>query len=762
MTHNNQAPMQLSPKSPSSPYYPSPPTRDFYYEVEKGHSLQDYINILLRRKRWIIGVFLAIVFLVGLVTFTRTPTYRSVTMLEINKDNPGSGLGVGDSMGGMAGWGFARSFQNTQYKILESRSLALRVIKVLNLGEHPDYAFLKEGAQDKSEAEIKNKMANLFLGRLAIQPIKQTMLVNVAYQSTDRVMAKKVLDVIADEYMFLLIDRRNESYRLVRNWLDKQLNEWSDKVQEAQKKLYKFGQKSDIYMVEEKVGEPSGQSGNVIYQKFVDLSALLTKAQADKLAKKGQYQQIRDKGPDAPLIVNNPLIATLREQLVTQQSKVSGLDKIYLDAHPEMQAESAKLRELRNRLNAEVKRLQESILSDYQAATRTEKLLQESFAAQKQQVAKLQENLSNYQILKRDAQTNEQLYQALLARIKEANVSSTMVASNVSVIDPATLPYVPFKPRTALNLSLAIVIGLILGVTLAFLVEAFDDTIKSTEDLEKSCHLPLLGSIPSLASTRKLTRSLEGKRTFSVQKLLPRFLHRKQDQYMVEELDLVVFDRPQDPLTEALRHVQTSIMLSVSTRPPAAIMITSPNPSEGKTMVASNLALSFALNERSTVIIDCDLRKPRVHQIFDLDSQPGLTNYLTGSATREEILRAASIPNLTVIPSGSPSPSPANLLNSEVFIDLLAQLRQQFNHIIVDTPPILGFSDARIVSVLVDGALLVTRYNFTHKRAARLAVQLLGQVNAPIMGGVLNDIEVSGRNLGHYNYKYYSKYYSTD
>ncbi len=228
------------------------------------------------------------------------------------------------------------------------------------------------------------------------------------------------------------------------------------------------------------------------------------------------------------------------------------------------------------------------------------------------------------------------------------------------------------------------------------------------------------------------------------------------------DLDLVVYKHPQDPLTEALRHMETSIMLSVSGRPPAAIMVTSPNPSEGKTMVASNLAQTLALGGRPTVMIDCDLRKPRVHRIFDLDAIPGLTNYLAGNATRDEILRTTAISNLTVIPSGPKSPTPGNLLNSEIFKDLLVFLRQKFSHIIIDTPPILGFSDARIISVLADGALLVTRFNSTDKTAVRLAMQLLGQINAPLMGGVLNDVESSGLKYGAYryqSYKAYSKHY---
>jgi polysaccharide biosynthesis transport protein len=766
---HNSFPVSSGP-SPS-PSLSTPPAPEGYYEVERGHTLREYFDILIRRKWWIIGTVLALFSVAALYTFTRTPIYRATATFEINNDNPGAQVSLGGGMMGMGSWFYAQKFQETQYKILKSRSLALRVIDALNLMDHPEYSFLKEESSKLSPAEIEDMMVLIFSGGLSVEPVRNTYLVDVSYQSTDKNLAQKVLDVIANQYMYLLIDRRNESYALVRNWLNKQLNEMAGKVHEAQKKLFKFGQKTDIYNIDENISVSPGnaisssQSGNVVYQKFVDLSALLTKAQSEVMSKKAQYEQLKSQGVNAPLVINNPLIAALRQELVVQQAKVSGLDKVYLKGHPELQAESAKLAELNSRVNAEARRIQESAKADYEAADRTEHLLRESLETQKQQMANLQENLSNYQILRRDAQTNEQLYQALLARVKEANISSTMVASNVSVIDPAPLPTIPFKPKTFQNLALALTLGLVLGVGLALLVEAVDDSIKSTEDLEKRCNLPLLGALPALGSYRELIGLREEKQGFWGWRFLPSLWPRQQALTDDTNLDLVVYEHPQDPLTEALRHMQTSIMLSVSGRPPAAIMVTSPNPSEGKTMVASNLAISLALNGRPTVIMDCDLRKPRVHKIFDLKAQPGITNYLTGNASREEILRQAAIPNLTVIPAGPQSPSPNNLLNSEMFKDLLAQLRQEFSHIIIDTPPILGFSDARLISVLVDGSLLVTRFNSTHKSAARLAVQLLGQINAPLMGGVVNFVDSSGGKYGayhYYNYKLYSKYYRGD
>jgi capsular exopolysaccharide synthesis family protein len=506
---------------------------------------------------------------------------------------------------------------------------------------------------------------------------------------------------------------------------------------------------------------------NVIVQKFIDLSGLLTKAQAEKMAKEAQYQQIKAKGPDAPLIVNNPLVSSLRQNLVSAQAKVSAMRKVFRGDHPDLQAEQANLAEVKNRLNGEIHRIEESVKADFEAAKRTERLLGDSLSEQKGQMAKLQDNLTDFQILKRDAQTNEQLYQALLARVKEANIAGTMVPTNVAVIDPARLPGTPFKPKTKRDLALAAVLGLTLGVGLAFLMEHLDDSIKSLDDLERSCNLPSLGILPLLGSNGKITLTRrEGKADGpAMLRHLPRLQRGSQDKSELADMDLMVYKNPKSQISEAIAHVYSSVMLSTTGRPPCVIMVTSPNPLEGKTTIVSNLAQTCALHERQVVLIDCDLRKPRLHQPFQLTAQPGVSNYLTGNATLEEILRPSGVPNLTLITAGSRPPNPGNLLNSEVFKDLIMQLREKYDHIIIDTPPVLGFADARFVSALVDGVLLVAKYQSTHKSAGRLAQQLLGQ--APVLGAVLNAVGVHGQTYGGYyyyysHYKYYSKYYDSN
>ena len=751
MSPNAQPPMVVPP-FPAPAYPPPPPlTVDYDAEMDRGQGLREYYHILSKRKWWIIGTFLSIFLAVALYTFLRTPIYRAASTLQITQDNPGSQLNLDDKLNRLTGNDSLEKFQETQYKILQSSSLALRTIETLNLAEHPDFKTIREENPDMSPTEIEDAMVRLFLEKLQVAPVRNSFLVELSFQSPDKLMAQKVVNTLSDEYMYLSIDRRTESFGLVRKWLDKQLQEMAAKVQQAQKKLYKFAQKTDIYTLEDK--------DNVVVQKFIDLSSLLTKAQAEKMGKEAQYQQIKDSGPDAPLIVNHPLVSQLRQQLVAQQAKVSAMHKVFRSGHPELQAERANLAELQGHLQAEVQRLQESVKADYEATTRTERLLNESFSAQKEQMAKLQDNLTDFQILKRDAQTNEQLYQALLARVKEANIASTMVPSNVAIIDPAREPGKPFKPNTARDLALALALGLTLGVSMALVLEHLDDSIKSLDDLERSCNLPSLGMVPLLGNNGFKNREKFAKT--GIWRYLPRLQRAGQGRVEAADMDLVVSKHPQSLVSEAIGHVYSAIMLSTSGKPPRTIMVTSPNPSDGKTTLVSNLAQSYAMNQGQVVLIDCDLRKPRLHQIFQLDSQPGLSNYLTGSAPLEAILRATSIPNLTLITAGTRPPSPSNLLNSEIFKELLTQLRQQFRYIIIDTPPVLGFADARFVSVLVDGVLLVTKYNSTHKSAGRMAHQLLGQ--APVLGAVLNSVGAYGQAYGNYYYynhnKYYAKYY---
>jgi capsular exopolysaccharide synthesis family protein len=728
---------------------------EYYPDLLSQETLtfRDYLGILRSRKWWLLGTLAGVLLLTGIFCLVVTPVYRASTVIQITQDNPGPQLGDSDPLAAIRGGADLSKFQETQNRILASRALAWRLIESLNLADHPDFQEVSK-QPDLTPEKRKNDLIDLFLKKLEIKPVKDSFLVEVSFLSSDQSLAQKVANALPREYVQLAIDSRSQSFVIVREWLEKQLEQMGQRLQASTRKLFDYSRKADIFVMEDLGGKDT-----VLFQKYVELGGLLTKAQSERLAKEAIYRQLKEKGPDASPITNHPLIAQLRQEYVAQNAKVASLARIYLPGHPEMQAETAKLQELSSRLAAEVKRLQESARADYEAASRAEKLLSEAFETHKQQLAHLQDSLIDFQMLKRDTQTTEKLYQALLARMGETTVASTMVASNVAVIDPADLPVEPHFPKTLLFLALAGVIGLGGGIGAAFLAEYLDDTLKTSEEAERICQTPILGVVP-LAPGEKalpgpgLTDRLLAHLPF-FRSPCPPGVGEAEGQ-----ADLVVVGQPRSPVSEAVRHLRTSLMLSASGQPPRTLVITSPNPREGKSTISLNLAASLALGQRRTILLDCDLRRPRLHQAFKLPSQPGLTNYLTGSAALEEIILPTPVENLWFVPAGPVPPNPAELLQSPRFRTLLAHLQQEYHHLLLDTPPVLGFSDARVVAALADGVLLVVKHQGTSRASGRLARQLFARAQAPLLGLVLNQVQPNGlgRN-GHYHQGYYDLYY---
>jgi capsular exopolysaccharide synthesis family protein len=704
---------------------------DYGSEAEQSHALRDFWNILVKRKWWVAGVFLGVVAVVGVATLLATPIYRSFTTLQIIQDNPSALVGERDPLTIMSGQDSLARFYETQYMLLNSRPMIYRIIETLSLTEHPQYKALKKDNPDKSAQWVKDAIANRISGNLEVKPLKKSYLVEISFKSPDKELAQAVPNTIYQEYVKFSMVTRHQSYKLIKEWLEKELHQLAAKVEASERKLYEQGREKDFLSLETK-------EENVIVRKYVELNDLLTKAQAERTLKEAQYRQIQEKGLDAPLIINNGLVQKLREDTINQEAKVSSINKIYDKNYPQLQAEEARLKDLRLRLNHELQRMRSGIESDYEAALRAENLLREAMESQKGKVVDLQNNLVQHHILKRDMLTNEQLYQALLARMKEASVASTMVTSNVAVIAPGELPLVPYLPKKKLNLALATVIGLLGGIGMAFLMEYLDDSLKTTEEVERVCRIPSLGMLPFLSPNGQGTPEEEEK-----------------------SLELATVNQPRSMLAEAVFHIRTAVMLSISGGPPKIIIVTSPNPSEGKTTLSANLASSLAITGKKVVLIDGDLRKPSIHQIFQQPGQPGLSNFLTGSASLSEVLRPTLVPELFFIPAGAIPPNPVQLVTSEAFKELLESLEQDFHHVIVDTPPLIGFTDARAISSLAEGVLLVGKHLSTSRAAMRLAVQLLAQVRAPILGAVMNMARRDKIGYGGYYgyYKYYSHYY---
>jgi len=716
----------------SAPMSPAPLA---YYsdEFEQGLHLRDYWHVLKKRKWWFWGVLSGVVVVVLLVTFLMSPIYKATATLQIIQDNPSALMGgeKTDPLGALTGSSELDRFYETQYKILQSPTIAYGLIDSLKLKEHPSYKQMESDNPDKPPEVIRQKYAQYLLDNLKVEPVKNSFLVDISYKSTDKQLAQKIPEVLQKEYLKLSMTTRQQSYAMLREWLENELTRLGNKLELSEKSVYADGQKKDFLSLE-------APETNVTIQKYIEVSKLLTTAQADKAGKEAQYRQIKEKGADAPLITNHVLIQQLRQQLIGLEAQISGDNKIFGQNFPDYRAQTTKMKDLRQRLNQEIRRLETSIRSDYEAASRAESLLQKEFDLQKAKVIDLQNSLVQHHILKRDLQTNQALYEALLARMKEASVASTMVASNVSVITPAEAPYKPWLPKPLLFLALALVVGSMGGIMTAFFVEYLDSSIKTTEELEKVCHIPALGVIPMISgNSKKLTQDKQ------------------------ESIGLIPYNQPMSMLSEAIFQIRSSIMLSISEAPPQVILTTSANPEEGKSTFSSHLAIAMSSPDRKSILLDCDLRKPTMHKIFSLPVQPGLTNYLTGNATLEEIIRPSGVPNLYFVPAGPTPPNPNELFNSAAFKNLVNHLRREFHSIIIDSPPVIGFADGRSLAANADGVVLIVKHHSTTREAGRLAVQMLSQNHGRILGGILSMARKDRLGYGGYYgyYQYYHKYY---
>jgi succinoglycan biosynthesis transport protein ExoP len=373
-------------------------------------------------------------------------------------------------------------------------------------------------------------------------------------------------------------------------------------------------------------------------------------------------------------------------------------------------------------------------------------LLRRAFEQQKNEASSFNSKLVEYSLLRRDYETNQQLYEGLLQRLKEAGISSGLRSSNIHVVDRARPPINPVRPRKSLNLMLSLIVGLALGCALALFNEYLDNSVKIPEDVEQLVNLPVLGIIPAVSSVMSYAAR---------RKPLPR---AAASTGMTSELATVA--QPQSVVSEAYRALRTSILLSTSRHAPQLILISSGQPREGKTTTALNLAITLAQRGDRVVLIDTDLRRPRIHRSFQLTNDRGLSTFLTSQATPEELPRPVrQVPNLFVITSGPTPPNPAELLSSEPLEALFAELRRHFDFIVLDSPPAISVADSMILAAHADGVMLVVHGGVTTRETLKHTTKLMSSVNARVLGIVLNNVDVRSVDYKYYYMNYYGDYY---
>jgi len=735
---------------PPGGYYPLlPPGYSGYsplpLQEEKEVHLRDYWKVIQKRRWIVIAFFLIVLIATAVGTFAMKPIYRGTATIQINKENPQ----IVDFKEIFAVNTMDLDYYQTQYKILESRTLARRVIQTLKLLEHPEFqpkpetpfqewksnlsaslsGFFGSSGKDAPKNGKETFLINRFLAKLKIEPIRNSRLVKIHFDSTSPSLSTQVSNSLAAAFIQQNLEARFVSTEQAKEWLTKQIEDLKAKVERADENLQEFGSKHDIISLEEKE--------NVTMQRLTELNEALTKAEAERMAKEALYKQTGDGNFDSfPSILENKLIQDLKQSYIQLEAQYMKLSETFKAEYPEMVRLKNQMETLQKRLNSEIDKIILGIKSDYESSLRKEALLRQAFRQQKVKALEMKEKAIQYNILKREADTNRELYKGLLLRMKEAGVSAGITASNIQIVDPAELPAKPYKPNKRLNLLLAAVVGLFLGVGLAFFFEYLDNTIKTPEDLEQWVRLPSFGMVPEISNGRR--KRLE-----------------KGASYPVE---LITHGHPKSMLSEAYRSIRTSILLSSSEKPPKKITVTSPNPAEGKTTTVINTAIALSQTGAQVLIIDADMRKPKVHRIFNHENGMGLSNFLSGHGDLESIVKKSEVPNLFYIPSGPIPPNPSELLGSNLFKNMLESLEARFDHILLDSPPVLGFADAIILSTSVNGVILTVVGGRTPRETLQRAKEALQQTHTKILGVVINRVDIRRSDYGYYYYRYHSYY----
>lgn len=701
--------------------------------------LYDYL-LILRKNQWLILSFmLAVVTIVAIATFRMQPVYVATARIEIDHENsnilPFQGADPYDLMVD------SENYIETQTKILTSETLALQTIRNTGLGTRPEFSFPGGPSEALATGSLENQKLPpelaVFLGSLSVRRVPNSRLMDVSFESTDPQLAAKIVNAHIRAYRDQNIQSKYEATTEASAWLEERLSEFKIKVQRSEDARIAYERKNQIWTLDDKQ--------SITTQRLADLNRQFTDAQSERMKKESLYQFAKSGNLDAvPQVQSNTALMDLFRKRSDLNSQYNDALSQYGPNFPKVQRLQTQLKELDATVEKEKQKILDGLESDFQEARQREAILTKALDEQKAEANQMAEKMVEYNILKREAEANKTLYEGLMTKLKETAVSQALRSSNIRVVDAALIPSTPARPAKTKNIMLAFLVGLVGGIGLALIREYLDNTVKTPDDIETLARLPSLAVVPQFLGSNGA-----GKR----RGMLSGFSSNGNE----KRIELVAQHLPKSQMSEAFRALRTSILLSQADHPPQVILVTSALPREGKTTAAANLAVTLAQLGDRTALVDADLRKPGIGRLLNLGGgkYAGLSSYLAGVSSLELIsVPHPTIPNLVAIPTGPLPPNPADLLSSHRLADAIAELRTKFRFIVIDSPPIMAATDAVILSVQVDGVLLVVRSGETPKEAFTRTRDLLASVKCRVLGVVLNAVDSSAPDY-YYSYRYY-------
>jgi capsular exopolysaccharide synthesis family protein len=700
------------------------------------------------RKHWATAAatFLSIALAVTFYTLGQTKIYRATTTLQFDPNPPrplGKDVEQVVDLGAGNFWDNHEYYQ-TQYKIVMSMRVALAVVQELDLNHN--VAFMRNSPgqvlapHSPAETYAPEQAAAVVQSRLSVLPIKDSRLANISFEDANPARAQKILSTLVDVYIDQNLEQAISSTNSAVEWLRGQLDKLKTDLNSSEMALHEYKIEKNILSV------AFDDQSNMLREEVKQLNDTLTSVRTKRAELAARHAELVKVVTDPS---NLPAAELLQSSLLQQfRSRYQDALRDYEGlmgegrgkGHPDVQAAKAHVDVALTALLGEVRNVQGAVERDLAAVSGQESSLSAMLEHAKKQALDLNLLEIEYNRLRRSKENNEKLYALVLERTKESDLTRMLRVNNIHVVDRPLLPGSPVRPMVVLNLSVGILMGLVFGVVAAMGRAFLDRTIKTPEDVTRELGVPFLGLLPEIDDVGTSTAYARRRR----QKNRPPLQNR----------ELIVHQLPASGTAEASRAIRTNLLFMAPDNPYCTLAVTSAGPAEGKTTVACCIAIAMAQAGQRVCLVDCDLRRPRIHRIFGTPSDRGLTTALVAEGTIDSEIAPTSIPNLSVLTAGPIPPNPAELFHSQRFTSLLADLSTKFDRVIIDTPPIVAVTDATILSRLVDGTVIVVRAFSTTKDLARAGARALRDVGATVAGVVLNAVD-----LYRHEYKYYHYYY---
>lgn len=691
--------------------------------------LAAYWRLALKYRFLIIGCFLAALVVGATLTLLMTPIYTAQATLQIDRE-AARVLDTEDAApreNMMQG----EEFFQTQYGLLRSRSLAERVIESLGLAssnsaleaigvEVPE----AEGTAATQAARRKDAALTALQANLSVSPVRGSRLVAVGYDNPNPVVAARVANGFAENFIQANLDRKFESSSYARQFLEERIVQTKERLESAERQLVAYAANQQII----NVGEPSegaatgSATESLTSSNLVALNAALARTRAERVAAEERWRSASNAAlMTLPDVLQNPSIQRLTEQRALLDAEYQQKLSIYQPDYPEMVQLKARIDEADGQIQTIAGNIRTSIRSQYEIAASQERSLQAQVNRLTGDVLDLRDRSIQYNILQRELDTTRTLYEALLQRYKEVGVTGGVTANNISIVDLATPPRNPSKPNLLLNMVLAALLGLGLGVLAALVLEALDETLATPDDVEKKLGVSVLGVSPLLEKDETPSAALADIRS---------------------------------GFSEAYYSLRTALEFSTPDGAPKSLLVTSARPAEGKSTTAYAVALNLARVGKRVLLVDGDLRNPSMHRVVGVENERGMSNLLSGSADLAGVVRPTSQANLFFIPCGPLPPNPAELWGGDRLRQFLAETGNSFDNVVIDGPPVLGFADAPILAAAVSGVVFALESRGTRRGQARGALRRLQVGRAHLLGAVLTKFSTKSTSYGGYDYAY--------